>query len=102
MTGTERRHPPRARIQVYLLRYARRYVHRRRCILASADRAWRCVSRVDQGTSTGTHRGGAGCLRRSLLIGTFTPEIVGETTGFPPVHVSNERDRRDGLRQARV
>ena len=44
------------------------------------------------------------CLRRSLLIGgvSFTSEIVEETTGSPPVPLSNERDRRDGVRHARV
>ena len=32
----------------------------------------------------------------------FNPEIVGETTRFGPVDLSGERDRRDGVRQARV
>ena len=43
------------------------------------------------------------CLRRSLLIGRFHLRDRGGHDGSrPPVHSSNERDRRDSVRHARV
>ena len=45
----------------------------------------------------------AGCLRRSLLIGSL--QLCGRDgndRSRAPVHLSNERDRRGGVRHARV
>ena len=44
-----------------------------------------------------------GCLRRSLLIGQLHPHNRGANEeSHPPVHLSNEPDRWDGVRYLRV
>ena len=44
-----------------------------------------------------------GCLRRSLLIGQLHPyNRGGHEESHPPVPLSHERDRRDGVRYLRV
>ena len=43
------------------------------------------------------------CLRRSLLIGQLHPDSrEGNEESHPPVHLSNEPDRWDGVRYLRV
>ena len=45
----------------------------------------------------------AGCLRRSLLIGQLHPyNRGGHEESHPPVHLSHEPDRWDGVRYLRV
>ena len=44
-----------------------------------------------------------GCLRRSLLIGQLHPyNRGGHEESHPPVHLSHEPDRWDGVRYLRV
>ena len=46
---------------------------------------------------------GGWCLRRSLLIGQLHPHNRGgNEESHPPVHLSNEPDRWDGVRYLRV
>ena len=45
----------------------------------------------------------SGCLRRSLLIGQLHPyNRGGHEESHPPVHLSHEPDRWDGVRYLRV
>ena len=47
--------------------------------------------------------GDSGCLRRSLLIGQLHPyNRGGHEESHPPVHLSHEPDRWDGVRYLRV
>ena len=47
--------------------------------------------------------GHEGCLRRSLLIGQLHPyNRGGHEESHPPVHLSHEPDRWDGVRYLRV
>ena len=51
----------------------------------------------------GTGRRAFGCLRRSLLIGQLHPyNRGGHEESHPPVHLSHEPDRWDGVRYLRV
>ena len=52
---------------------------------------------------TGQVVSAAGCLRRSLLIGQLHPyNRGGHEESHPPVHLSHEPDRWDGVRYLRV
>ena len=68
----------------------------------SADRT------TDRARLCGRHRQGRGapsarCLRRSLLIGQLHPyNRGGHEESHPPVHLSHEPDRWDGVRYLRV